>query len=124
MTTGINDHLTQKLYDLSYVERIARGEKTVVTKMLMTFINTIPATVDKIREAYTQKDFFTIQRLVHKVKPVFSIYVVLTLEKELTSVEQWAAVEIDHPEMNSWIQKITDVVQKIVDQMINSFITK
>lgn len=123
MNTGFNNQLSQKLYDLTYVERIARGEKVVVNKLLMTFINTIPATVDQIGEAYAQKDFLTIKSLAHKIKPVFSIYVILTLEQELNSIEQWAAVCIDHPDMHSSIKKISEVVQLIVEQMSNSIIT-
>ena len=66
--TNLSD-ISEILYDLKYIKALSRGDDDFVKKMISIFILQTEETVALIDQAFDNKDYAEIARLVHKIKP-------------------------------------------------------
>lgn len=111
-----------RLFDLSFIEKVCRNNAETKRKMLTTFISTIPFSVEEIRKAYQQQDFVTIKNTAHQIKPVLAFYAIVTLEKDIELIEQLANKAQNTTELQLKIQKLDEVVNKVVSQIKANFL--
>lgn len=122
----MNDQLNRdvsgdKLYNLSFIENICRNNPENIKKMLQTFINSIPADIEQIKKAHHRLEFSVIQQTAHKIKPVLSFYSIVTLEEDITIIEQLAKEEKNTPDLLLKIQKLDEVVSSVVSDIKSHF---
>lgn len=112
----------EKLYDLSLVEKISRGNIFTLRKMLRTFRSTIPAAVDEIKSALDRKDFETIKKATHRIKPTLAIYAMVKIEKDILRIEHLAKNEMGNNELRLKIEIVDEVVKSVIYSMENEFL--
>lgn len=113
MTTTIHTPVHDKLYDLSYVERLARGRNDVLVKLMHTFITTVPAAASELKSAFYANDFEKLRSIIHKIKPVLSVYAVVSVEKDLERIKQLAEAGLADAEMEASIHHLYQVIELI-----------
>lgn len=113
---------SEKLYDLSLVEKICRGNIEILRKMIQTFLSTIPSAIDEIKLALNRMDFETIKKTTHRIKPTLAIYAVVKIEKDILRIEELAKNETGDNELRLKIGKVDEVVTSIVCAMKNEFL--
>ena len=107
----------QKLFDLSIIENFCRGNQEQVKKMIKVFISQVPQSVEAIKTAYARHHFNTIKEEAHRIKPILSYYAVNAVEQDIKQIESLAAAELQGNELESKINKLDEVVTKIVDEL-------
>ena len=108
---------TPKLFDLSMIENFCRGNQEQVKKMIRVFINQVPQSVEAIKIAYNRHQFNTIKEEAHRIKPILGYYAVNAVEQDIHHIEMLAAAEIPGHELEAKINKLDEVVARIVDEL-------
>ena len=116
---------TKKLYDLSMIDKMCRGNQEQIRKMVEVFIVQISQSVEAIKAAFHKKDLDTVKGLIHKIKPTLTYYGTAKLEKELLFIEALIQEEFPTIELDLKIMRLDYLLIKVVDTMKNDFdITK
>ena len=85
--TPNSDLSAGKLYDLTLIDKMCRGNQEQVAKMVKVFVNEISQSAEDINSAFSEKNFSSIKKLTHKVKPTLTYFGVEKLQKELLEIE-------------------------------------
>ncbi len=119
--TPNSDLPADKPYDLALIDKMCRGNQEQVAKMVKVFVNEILQSVEEINSAYSEKDFPTIKKLTHKVKPTLTYFGVKKLQKELLQIEALLLKDFEIAELESSIQKLTNLTTEVVDKLNTDF---
>lgn len=118
--TNIHADLEQ-LYNLTMVDKMCRGNKESVLKMVNVFISQISQSVQEIAVAYQAKDFGKIKNEIHKVKPTLSYYGTAKIEKELLSLEKLLAETSAQHEIEININTLNTIKTQTIAKMKSDF---
>ncbi len=69
MDDKLNDSLVAEDVDLTYLSSMCDGDKTFMRDMIVSFIDEIPLTLNSLSAQLNSKDWITLGKLVHKMKP-------------------------------------------------------
>jgi len=86
-TTKANP-MDTKLYDLSELMIISRGDKAFTHKMIQLFVDQVPQTVKQISEALQQQDYTTLKAVVHRIKPSLANMGIHSLKDTIKEIEE------------------------------------
>jgi HPt (histidine-containing phosphotransfer) domain-containing protein len=112
----------EKLFDLSMIEKICRGNNDALTKMISTFISHIPLSVEEIKKAYREKDLETVNKTAHRIKPVLAIYAIVKIEREIRLLEKLSPEAMSKADTGLIINKLDQVVNSVALQMKKEFL--
>ena len=104
----------EALYDLSKLNEIARNNKVFVDKMINLFIDQIPAAVEEIQAAYLEKNFDTVKRVAHRIKPSIDNMGIGSLKTEVREIEALATENQHSPKLIQLIQQLDSTIKKVV----------
>lgn len=110
-----------KFYDLQLIHKMCRGDEEKIAKMMVVFINQTSEAIQEIRAAYSEKDFLSIARLVHKIKPTMTYFGTASLEKEFTDLEELLTKKSELSELELKILNINSLINEVVDEIKNDF---
>jgi PAS domain S-box-containing protein len=102
------------LYDLSKLNEIARGNEAFINKMIKLFIEQIPAATAAIQAAYLAKDFDSIKRTAHRIKPSIDNMGINSLTKVVREIETLALSNANPPRLLQLVQKLDSTLKKVV----------
>lgn len=117
--TGTNP---EKLYDLTMVEAMCRGNKDKILKMVVTFTRTITEAVDELLQAYTIMDITAIKKIAHRIKPTLAIYSVSAIGDEVLVLEHYEGNGDNNSHLGSMIVKIEQVVTSVVNELKKEYL--
>jgi HPt (histidine-containing phosphotransfer) domain-containing protein len=112
----------EKLYDLGMIDKLCRGDISKTKKMLELFIHDIPASVEEIKQAYKRLDYITLKKTAHRIKPVFALYSIVKIEKDIAMIENSGIEERVTPELESKINHLSSIIGEVTQQM-NAYIS-
>lgn len=108
-----------KLYDLQLIHKMCRGDEEKIAKMVEVFINQISQSIQEIMDAYSEKDFSTIKKLAHKIKPTLTYFGTTSLEIELLYLEDLLIKESELSELE--LLNFKNLIKEVVYKMKNDF---
>lgn len=107
-----------KLYDLSQLEMLSRGDESFVDKMLTSFITNLKDGVKEITDAYRLHDWNTIGKIAHKLKPSMLVLGVTSLKDIIISLEKDHLKEsIDETELSKTVEDFLEKCRILLMQM-------
>jgi HPt (histidine-containing phosphotransfer) domain-containing protein len=112
----------EKLYDICMIDRLCRGNQEQVKKMVAVFIKEIPNAIEEIKKAYSNKDFVTVKKTTHRIKPTLSYYAIIKIEKDIRSIEVLAKQGLAVPELELKITRVGNVVDAVVERLKSDFL--
>lgn len=92
--------------DLSYLHTVTGGDAAFEKMLLENAINDIQLNVNKLHEAWHQKDAVAIRSAAHTLKPVVAIAGLVNLETLCKKTDNIFADGNFHPEAETGIQSI------------------
>lgn len=110
--------MNKKLYDLSNIIKLSRGDEDFIHKMLSIFISQTEETIPLIEKAFEEKNYAEIARLIHKIKPsiqgvgIHSIQDIIK-EFEINAKEQKKELS----ELNNQFKEIKEILNKAINQL-------
>jgi PAS domain S-box-containing protein len=117
-TAEITDN--QKLYDLSSLNNLSRGNKKFVEKMIIIFIEQTSSTIEKVEKAIENKNYKEITQLIHKIKPSIEAVGVISILDDIKKLEKLAIESGDIAKINTIFLKIKKVLKEVISQFNKS----
>lgn len=119
----IKDNVSgEKLYELSMIEQMCRGDQEQIKMMVGVFIEEVPLSVEEIKTAYHKKDFESIKITAHRIKPTLTYYGVTKMESNIVQIEVMAEEVHTSTALSFQINKLDTIVTKVVEQMKKDFL--
>ncbi|GEM54077.1 hypothetical protein B0A58_06150 [Flavobacterium branchiophilum NBRC 15030 = ATCC 35035] len=115
---------SQKVYNLSAIEKMSRGNQDFVLKMIKLFIEQSKITIQKIRQAIEQDDFEEVSRLIHKIKPSIEGLGILSILDKVKLLEKIALESTDKVLISALFDEIQIVLEKAAVELYENEVNK
>ncbi len=109
-----------KLYDLSSLKQISRGDKTFEEKMLNLFIDQTPQLFREMYAAFKEGSFLVVRALAHKVKPSIDNMGINSLYSLVKDIEKIAGDGSAVDQLEKMIIQAMALLDKAVEQLLQS----
>jgi PAS domain S-box-containing protein len=78
----------QNTFDFTYLRTISNNNEEFIKEMIQTFLQTIPGTLNEMRNCLQQKDWEKLARFAHQIKPSFTLMGIDELRPVVVSIEE------------------------------------
>ena len=115
-----DDHIIvseQPLYDLAKLNSIGGGNYDFIKQMISIFINDIPLSVIKIREAYDTGDFEAVKYLAHRIKPSILNMGISRIKVDIFQIEKLAERKEKSATLGMMIENVEAVTGQVIHQL-------
>jgi len=109
--------MKDKLYDLSNLLEISRGNDAFVKKMIQLFVDQIPTAVEGMNKAFVEGDFPTLKAIAHRIKPSVENMRIGNMYQEIRQIEQLAMEDTSSPLLPGLLEHASTVLIEAIDQM-------
>ncbi len=103
-----------KLYDLTSLKEISRGNEAFVKKMLHLFIEQVPAALSEINNSFEQSDFLAIKKAAHRIKPSIDSLGINSLKSVVRQIETLALENKHSEELTRLLQQFNSNLKKVI----------
>lgn len=79
----------EKLYDLTKLEEVTKGDKEFMNKMIQLFVNTVPGVISTMEKNLSHNDYTAIAASAHQIKPSIGYICISGLHDTVKEIEQW-----------------------------------
>jgi HPt (histidine-containing phosphotransfer) domain-containing protein len=107
----------EKLYDLGMIDKFCRGDKDRTKKMIQMFVKDMPVSVEEIKQAYKAKDYISLKKTAHRIKPVLSLYSIVKIGQDIEVLANLRMEELITPETELKINNLDSVISLVTQQM-------
>jgi len=76
------------LYDLTQLRSAARGDMKFVKKMVLLFLQQVPAEIKEMLAAHSENNFEFIRRTAHRIKPMLHNFGITSLQDDMIELEK------------------------------------
>jgi PAS domain S-box-containing protein len=112
--------LTDKLYNLTSLQNLSRGNNEFVVKMISIFIEQTNETIEKISLAILKDDFAEVSRLIHKIKPSVESLGISTIIYEIKLLEKISKETTNKEKISDLFNTIKEIlVQTVIELQDN-----
>lgn len=112
-----NPIIDKQLYDLNRLYEMANGNANFVPDMLKLFLNLVPRSVEIINDSNKAKDFETIRKTAHKIKPSINNLGITSIKEDILLLEKWDNNSHTNDELENALLKVNSVIQQVVDSI-------
>lgn len=112
---------TEKLYDLSLVNDLARGNQEFIVNLAKIFIETVPPTAREMVEACNQKKWEQMGKLAHKLKSTIDTMCISSLKDDIRAIEKNGKEQKNIDITISMVEKTDSVIKQVTQQLKTEF---
>jgi PAS domain S-box-containing protein len=109
--------LPEKLYDLTQLEQISRGNDAFVQKMVSIFINQTHESLVAIEKNIEEKTFENISRIAHKIKPSIDQMGIIFLKNDIRALESYKMESGSIQEFTQLAQHVGNVLKAVLKKL-------
>jgi CheY-like chemotaxis protein len=106
-----------KLYDLSMVEAISGGDTSFVNRMLLLFLETVPATLTDLSSAADSGEWLALSKVAHKLKSTIDSMQILSLKPVIREVESGGKTGEDPAGLRERVKIVLEVMNKVIEDV-------
>ena len=106
-----------KLYDLSRLIDISRGDTEFIEKMISLFIDQAALSMQQIKEAFEKKDYVTVGETAHRIKASIGNLGITYIKQDIADLEHIALQDPSPTRMQLLIEKIDIVLLEVIEQL-------
>jgi CheY-like chemotaxis protein len=107
----------EKLYDLTHLHSMCRGNEAFFNKMLKVFIDTVPTAVVSLETAMLRQDWTNVAEMAHKLKTSFDTMRVASLKPVIRKLEVDAKKQENLTAIPQQVEKVTQTTRALLDQL-------
>ena len=111
----------KKLYDLTSLKEISRGNEAFVKKMLQVFIEQVPAILLEINNSFEQSNFLAIKKAAHRIKPSIDNLGISSLKPMVRQIETLALENKHSEELTRLLQQFNEYLKKVQSALKKEF---
>lgn len=105
-----------KLYDLSKLEQLSRGDKQFLRKILTIFSSDVPVMLNQLQNSVEQNDVTTIRSISHQLKPTLENLGINTLYDVIRALEKTTDV---NSETRALAERVQEVLCEVLTKVRN-----
>ncbi|TPE43147.1 PAS domain S-box protein [Pontibacter mangrovi] len=109
--------LSEPLYDLTLLEKIARGNEAFITRTKQLFIQTVPVTVSEMQGKAQIGDWPAVSAAAHKLKPTIDTMRIEKLKDVVRRIESNAKAEENLEEIKADVEVLARVIEEVTDAL-------
>lgn len=107
----------QLLYNLSLLEKMSRGNKNFVMRMVTLFIELSEEHILQIESAFENGDTQTVSKIAHKIKPSIEQMGIDSVKDVIRNIEKFDETHSTREEMGAWIVQLKQVLLSAIAQL-------
>jgi PAS domain S-box-containing protein len=119
--TAMQTEPTQKLYDLTLVNELARGNEEFILNLSKIFIDTVPPTSKEMVSACEKKNWEQVGKLAHKLKSTIDTMCINSLKDDIRLIEKNGKDKTNIDAMPGLVEKADQVITKVTEQLKAEF---
>jgi PAS domain S-box-containing protein len=112
---------TEKLYDLTLVSDLARGNKDFIINLAKIFIETVPPTAKEMVEACQQKKWEHMGKMAHKLKSTIDTMCINSLKDDIRIIEKNGKEQKDLDLTKVLVDKANNIIERAAAQLASEF---
>jgi len=107
----------EKLYDLTHLYTMCRGNEAFFNKMLQVFIDTVPTSIVALETAMLRQDWLDVAETAHKLKTSFDTMRVARLKPMIRKLEADAKKRENLDTIPAQVEQVTNITRTLLDQL-------
>jgi PAS domain S-box-containing protein len=116
-STKVAEVKTETAFDFTYLRDVSGNNEEFIREMIQTFIQTIPPILTEMNTSASKKDWESLSRLAHQIKPSFALMGMNDLKTELVYIELNGKAKNNLQELpgvtNKFIVKCQDIIPQL-----------
>lgn len=113
---------SESLYDISNIEMLAKQDEAFKKRILEVFCADATNTINKLNEAYPNKNFAQIRFVVHAIKVPLHTLNIHSLVTVATQIEKDAAEQNDSTKLKNNINTLISTLQLVIDDIQKNYL--
>lgn len=113
-TAVLHQSSTDTLYDLTSLDKLSRGDKDFIAKMISAFVEQTTDVIEKASIALSQEDYKEVSQLIHKIKPSVESLGIASILNEMKILEKLSRDSEDKEQIESLFRNIKEVLEKVI----------
>lgn len=107
----------EKLFDLSALVEISRGNTAFVKKMVDLFCDQSPQMINEMQTAFALQDYATVTSIAHKIKPSIDNLNIKKLSHIIREIEKIGKEDPENSQLSFLLKETDDIMNTVVAQM-------
>jgi PAS domain S-box-containing protein len=116
-TRPLQNDGNEKMYDLSGIEEIGKGNAAFVNKMIVLFCEQTPLAVSEMKNAFEANDLEKVGALAHKLKPSIDNLKITALRQVIRDIEKSGKEKNNTSELKTQILVTEEIIAKTVSML-------
>lgn len=104
-----------KLYDLSALEALSRGNESFVKKMVGMFVEQAPQMITEMEAMYLQGNYKAMGSIAHKLKPVIDNMGIASLKEPVREIEKIGKQEKYADSLPALVKLVKVIITRVAD---------
>jgi CheY-like chemotaxis protein len=111
----------EKLYDLTMVQTISGGDSAFIKKMVQIFLDTIPPSIDQLKDELQKQNWDALSKLAHKMKSTIDSMGIDRLKDVIRTIEANGKQKNDLDSLPAQVMQVDDVLNDCIQQLKRDF---
>lgn len=116
-STSQTSGIPARLYDLSIVQSVSGGDKAFIKKMILLFMETVPANVEELGQALKTENWEQVGKMAHKLKSTVDSMGIKSIHGDIRVVETNAKQQTHLGEIPAIIARIEKTIVACIEQL-------
>lgn len=108
---------SSKLYNLSFLEDVSKGNRDLLEQMIQVFIEQAPVAVKQLKAAYHCHDFSEMFLIAHRMKPDIDNLHIISLKDDIRQIESLAKQKQNGTHLESLIFNLGNTINQVVQDL-------
>lgn len=106
-----------KLYNLSSLYDLSRGDMDFMDKMLEVFVEQTAVILEKVEQKMADNDFKEVSQLIHQIKPSIEIFGIISIVDAVKTLEKLARETHDKDQISFLFESVNSTLQQVIIQL-------
>lgn len=111
----------EKLYNLSSIRSISRGNEIFVVKMVNMFITQTPQQVAEMENRFSHGDYKGMSVIAHKIKPSIDNMGIASLKTPIRKIEKIGKDGVADDELPALVKRVAKTINEVVEALQKKF---
>jgi len=111
----------EKLYDLSFLNKISGGDENFIREMIETFREVAPAYLEKARNYLGSNNIEALSKETHRFIPGVSFLGAKKLEQDLMQIEEYTKKDMNLDLVPELIDTVNSKIQSLLEDFDRDF---
>lgn len=104
----------QKLYDLTFLNKISGGDQSFIREMISTFKEIAPEYLMKARQLLDENSIDALSKETHKIIPGISFLGAKELEADLMQIEEYTKKNENLTAVPGLLESVNDKINRLI----------